>query len=675
MIRAALLAVIALVVACSDDHGILVMVHSPDGNVTKIRLFVGTGAATTKNLTIAGPITIDGATYYDRDPNDRKDVIALDRPSTVRFAYETSDDIPLAIAIGYDNDSHPIAAGMVRDLVAPTTSNQFNAYQIDLLGNTKVFGTSGALQLGLWSNVSDTAMDPYVADCAGIQLADEATAYFVVSPDDEDCDGYTNADPLECTPDYYNGSVKADRRKPSCLIASPQSIVNSYCSVGGQPCADGRGPEGGTCKATNVCAPSSAYGTCHTDFGCAANMQDKITAALHYECTLPSDGTKLCATTARLERPPTGGIGCSDFQIGNATFGAQLTSNDMELTAIAGKDVHGTDATSCDAMIQTNNGKTAGETSFTGITNFTLNNNGGIAIPILFTIANNGCAMPDPITCTIENDGTSNAPDQDVGLTACAAGWTPPVPIAFGPLVGSFTGGATVTSDGMEMFYAASDGLHEAKRSGTTWINGTGSRSFMGFTNLHAPKLSPDGMRLLFMADVSGSGRGLYEIKRSQLDDPFSNSSPTKFVDQNMTRRIQSASYTSLSTQLVVSAVVAPDTTSHLYTATIQANTTTITSQPFVALSINSTETDGEPSVSFDGLHLYFVSNRDNKTAVYVSSRATVVDSFARAVLIDELAVTSNSYPFVTVSGYEMFLTSPAAGMLSVATRDTLPNN
>jgi len=649
------------------------MVNSPDSNVTKIRVFVGTGGATTKALTIEGPITIEGATYYDRDPNDRKDVVALDGPGTVRFAYETSDDIPLAIAIGYDAGNQPIAAGMVRDLKAPTKNNQVNAYQIELAGNTKVFGTSGALQVGLWSHVLDTAMDPYVADCAGIQLADEATAYFVVSPDDEDCDGYTNADPLECTPDYYNGSVKADRRKPSCLIPSDPNIAFSYCSIGGQPCVDGRGPEGGMCKATNVCAPSSAYATCGADFGCAANMQDKIISALHYECTLPSDGTRLCASTARLERPPTGGIGCSDFQIGDATFGTPITSNDMEIIAIAGQDIHGTNATSCNAMIQTNNGKTAGETSFTGITNFTLNNSGGIAIPILFTIANNGCALPSPITCTIKNDGT-NVLDQDVGFTECAAAWAPPVPIVFGGTTAPVTGGATVTSDGMEMFYAAADGLHEAKRSGATWIS-AGSRSFMGLTDLHAPKLSPDGMRLMFMATNPEGLERLYEITRNQLSDPFSNSMPTKFTDPNPSRPIVSASYTSLTTQLLVSAIVAPDTKAHLYSATLLPNTTITTSQPFVPLPINSTEADGEPSMSFDGLHLYFVSTRNGDAAVYVSSRATVVDSFARAVLIDELTVSISSYPFVTVSGYEMFLTSGGSDMLSVATRNTLPNH
>lgn len=666
------LAVVGLVAACSSGRGVLVYVNSTDANVTQIRVFVGTGGPTTHDLTIAGPHTIAGATYYARDPNDRGDVVALDRPRIVKFEYQTNDDLPLVIAIGYDANRQPIAAGVLHDLAAPTTSNQFNAYQVDLVASPKVFGTTGELQLGLWSNVAETAMDPYTADCAGIQVAGEAASYFVVSPDDQDCDGYTNGDTRECTPNRYNGSVAADRRNPSCLIGSAPGSSDPACAIGGQPCRDGSGPMAGTCNPTNVCAPSSVCTTCLTDFGCAANMMDRVSNAVHYECVIPSDGTKLCQTTLRLERPPTGGIGCSDFQIGTTGFGDTIASGDMKVVASAGADT--TTPTSCDAFIETNNGNTLGATSFTGITSFTLNNNGGIALPILFSIASDGCATTQPPVCTIQNDDPSMGAAEDVGMTACAAAWTAQHPVAFAAPVTPAQGGATVTRDGMEMFYASGAVLFEAKRTNSTWVVGPYvSFSTANLTNLRAPKLSADGLRMLFVAESNGMSR-LYEVTR-QVNGAFGN--PVQFTDpSNLPVLIMGASYTESPTTLLVSALTGATGPAHLFRATLTAPHT-LDPSGFVPLAINSSDSndqDLEPDLSFDGLHLYYVSIRAGIAAVYVSSRASVADGFERTVRIAGLSGISNhSYPFVTASGYEMFLASSSA--LITATRSPLPPN
>ena len=665
------LAVVGLGAACSSGRGVLVYVNSTDANVAQIRVFVGTGDPTTHDLTIAGPHRIADATYYARDPNDRGDVVALDGPRIVKFEYQTNDDLPLVIAIGYDTNRQPIAAGVLHDLVAPTASNQFNAYPVDLVGDPRVFGTTGELQLGLWSNVAVTAMDPYTADCAGIQVAGEAAAYFVVSPDDQDCDGYKNADARECTPNYYNGSVAADRRNPSCLIGSAPGSSDPACAIGGQPCRDGSGPMAGRCNPTNICAPDSVCTTCLTDFGCAADMMDKVSDAVHYECVIPSNGTKLCPTTMRLERPPTGGIGCSDFQIGTTGFGNTITSGEMKIMATAGADT--TIPTSCDAYVATNTGNTLGATSFTGITNFTLNNNGGIAIPILFSIASGGCATTQPTVCTIQKDDPNTGAAEDVGMTACAAAWTTQLPVAFAMSVTPALGGAAVTRDGMEMFFTSGSVLFEAKRVNSTWTpGGYVSFSTANLTNLRAPKLSADGLRLLFVAESGGLSR-LYEVSR-QGNGAFGN--PVQFTDpSSVPVLILGASYTESASTLVVSAQSTMGA-AHLYSAPLAAPHT-LDPAAFVPLAINSLDSndqDLEPDLSFDGLHLYYVAVRAGTAAVYVSSRASVADGFERTVRIAGLSgITNHSYPFVTASGYEMFLASSSA--LITATRSPLPPN
>ena len=658
--------VIALVVAaCSNDRGILVEVNSTDPIVAKIRLFVGTGDPTTANLTIAGPHHLDGAVYYTRDPHDSADVVDLSNGHRVaKFLYATNDDIPLVIAVGYDANNQPVTAGLLNNLAAPTKSNQVNEYEIvlDTSAAISVFGTTGEVHLGLWSRADDTAMNPYTAQCAGVQLGHDMPAYFVVSPEDQDCDGYMNGTDLECTPNYYDGSTAAD----PCLVDQLVTTQNpEYCYVGGRGCTDGVGVDPDSqCAKTNICLPLTVCHDCAGDFKCAANLDAynySPTAGPFFACSVPAHDDRLCKTTLRLPRPPTGGYGCRDFQIGNDGFGMKLVNGTMELDAMTGKDT--SQPTSCDATIDVVPDRaTGGVVTFSGIANYALENNGGIAIPIEFTVSPvDTCAdSMVPVPCVLSDD--------DAVQPRCAAGWSTPVSADIA-MAGS--GGSTLTIDGKTMYYVTTAGsLAMTTRMSTTLPWGVSTAILTpNQTAIHAPKLSPDNSHILFVAMSTTAQVGLYQAKIAN----GGLSEITPFADVAAGRTIESATYTPNSNTLLVAASNAASL-SHLYLVTIAG-----TQIMQLGVSTNApTVYERSPSLSANGLHLFFDSNRDG-VGIYVSSRASLTDDFVTAVLVKELVGTDSSsgLPFVTRTSDEIYyngkLGTTTVVTLLRATRGVLP--
>ncbi|CAN5172619.1 hypothetical protein BH11MYX1_BH11MYX1_22290 [soil metagenome] len=673
------IAVVILVAACANDHGILVVVSSKNSSVTTVRLFVGAGPPTKTSLAIpvASNVATDrsaisNVTYYIRDPHDRDDIVAIEGPRDVTFAYETTDDIPLVIAVGYDSNNEPITAGVLHDLVAPTGRNQFRSYQLDLDTQQTVFGPAGgpagALRLGLWSSVG-SALNLSTAQCAGIQAADEEAAYFVVNLDDQDCDGFKNTDGVECRPNIYNGSIAADPRYPSCLVDSPLGTAYPYCAGGGKPCQDGLGPMNGACTATHVCMPSTVCATsCGDQFACAAKMDDtQIMSGPYYECPIDADqtGARLCGgMLVTLERPPTGGFDCTAFQIGNSGFGDTLDQAGIHV-----KPASGSPTTGCFVALELNNGETGGATSFTGLTNFTLANNAGIAIPVRFEIQPGDCVdVQTPTTCYLVNDAIDTAIPADVGMTQCASEWSPTNAAVTGLLPATIQGGATVSKPGTEMFFIAGGTLFRARRINQMWVVDTTSASSFGLSQLHAPKLSADGLRLLFMADLLGNGTRLYEVSRLSTGLAFDPTTLVPIIDI-AGRTIESATFGPNGNSLVIAAMNDGATGTYLYRVPLANGTL----GPGNALEVTNTDgsNDRQPSLSYDALHLYFESDRNGLgDAIYVASRTSPDSEFSHPVRLPEVSagLHTSVYPFVTDDGYTLYYDTPSAGLRS-ATR------
>ncbi|HET9989420.1 MAG TPA: hypothetical protein VFQ65_12905, partial [Kofleriaceae bacterium] len=458
------LAVVTLVVAgCQDLHGVNVIVQPGDPAVTSVRLFIGLGGATNSSLTPSSKVQVDDVEYWSRDPNNASDVVTgVDGTGEVRFLFDTSDTIPVAIAVGYDKDHMPIAAGALTDL--EVRDSGFTGYELPLTGSITPLGTQGSpLQLGLWSPDHTTAA--YDAACAGIIIAGADHPYFVVTDQDQDCDGLADSDMNECTPDVYLGTRAADPSETSCLVSMQTGPGVTDCKLGGATCTDNVPRQQNMCVPSHTCALDQLCTLCGSSFDCAADTDAHIAEVDHYECVVnkKSDGS-ICETTFTLARPPTGGYGCLGFAIGDATtpLGNKLQVGDIELDA----SLHDSSMSSCAGKLAAQGSSTT-PIDFAGLVTFTLKNNAGIAMPIHVTSMTTSVSCPTAAECALVSAVPlpPTAAAFQPPLTACAAAWGPPV--AIGDAVSSTLGATepTLSADQLEMIFSANGNLYRTTRT------------------------------------------------------------------------------------------------------------------------------------------------------------------------------------------------------------------
>ncbi len=81
--------------------------------------------------------------------------------------------------------------------------------------------------------------------------------------------------------------------------------------------------------------------------------------------------------------------------------------------------------------------------------------------------------------------------------------------------------------------------------------------------------------------------------------------------------------------------------------------------QPRPLAMVNTSATEAWPSISPDGLTLFFESNRGGPTRIYASARATTLDEFcAPAIVEDTRSLLSDGHPFVMGNREAMFFSS-----------------
>lgn len=338
--------------ACQAHHGIVVLVENDNKEVRSIRLFVGTGDSASSSLTPSTKVQVDDAEYWVRDPGNELDLVDVSDQAELRFLFETDATIPVAIAVGYDGSGQPIAAGLAHDL-APMDGTDFTGYELTLVSPISAIGPAGGpMQVALWSPPPMTSQ--LDAACAGVIVAGEDHPYFVVSEQDQDCDGLRDDDVLECNPDVFLGERPADPSEASCLVAGVGSAGEADCQLGGEPCTDNVPRGQGQCNAGHTCVPVDVCMLCGSSFECAADLASSGHADLalipHYECALhrKPDGST-CGETFALERPPTGGYDCTQFQIGNSmsALGDKLKVDNLVFSG----SMHTGAGTSCAAEI------------------------------------------------------------------------------------------------------------------------------------------------------------------------------------------------------------------------------------------------------------------------------------------------------------------------------------
>jgi hypothetical protein len=653
---------------CQDRHGVEVIVQPGDPAVTSVRLFVGAGGSTNSSLTTSAKVQVDDVEYWSRDVGNASDVVTgVDGTGEVKFLFDTSDTIPVVIAVGYDANQAPIAAGAMTDLSLQDTSG-FTGYALPLMGPVAALGQQAAtIQLGLWS--PDLATSAYDAACAGIVVAGADHPYFVVTNNDQDCDGLADDDTAhECTPDVYLGTRGADPSEASCLVSDHSTAGVGQCRLGGATCTDNVPRNQNTCVAGHTCTLVSLCTLCGMSFDCAADAGTTIAAVDHYECALPrKSDNSICQTTFTLERPPTGGYGCKTLEIGDANnaLGTALIVGNVELDAT----LQDSATSSCAGKLMAKISSNPTTTDFTGLVSFTLKNNAGVAIPIHVTTGS-GTATSCPSTTECQLVG--GVPGPIVGeayqppLTECAAAWNPPTAIPNLFTASSGTADPTLTADQLQMIYAANGVLYQTTRTaiGGMWGMSTqvdlGTFAIATGQTLRAPKLSPDGNQMFFaVVDPGANTTVMYYATRSSATATTWNA-PAMVINSDGTFTATSIAF-GLGTHVVVGGTGAVGVGA-IYDAMFDLTTKSLSGFAMIR--------DGaaNPYLTADGMNLYFdAPDASGGAALYVMSRRTPTEMFAPEVELVELSTgdSIDSAPWVASGAHTIYFASRRSAMLT----------
>lgn len=646
--------------SCQDLHGVEVIVQPGNPAVTSVRVFVGTGGATNSSLTSSSRVQVDDVEYWSRDANNQSDVVTgVDGTGEVKFLFGTSDPIPAVIAVGYDANHTPIAAGALTDL--EVRDGGYTGYELPLLGPVAALGAQGAtVQLGLWS--PDLAASAFDAACAGIVVAGADHPYFVVTDNDQDCDGLRDDDTThECTPDVYLGTRGADPSETTCLVADHNAAGVAQCRLGGATCTDNLPRNQNSCIAGHTCTLNQVCTQCVMAFDCAADLQAKIALVDHYECIVARKAdNSLCETTFALARPPTGGYGCKALDIGdaNSALGTQLTVGNVEL-----------DATLQDSSMSSCAGKLALHLSsddpvdFAAAVAFTLKNNAGVALPIhVISGTSTTASCPDTTECALVGPLAMPLGEEvyQPPLTECAAAWGPVVQIQELATAGGTQ--PTLSADQLEMIFAAGGTLYRTTRTavGAAWLPPLpiefGTFTIPPGAKLHAPQLAPDGVQLFFaLEDVTaGTTTMKYMTRNSTTTTTWNPPADVTYADGGF--EVRSIAWGP--GMKVVVGTVSPTNTGAIYEASWELGSKTLSAFKLVA--------DGgeNPYLSADGMQLYYDVPITGGASISVASRRTPAEAFAPAVELVELSTTNSidAAPWVPAGGHLIYFASQRQG-------------
>jgi len=649
--------------SCQDLHGVEVIVQPGNPAVKSVRVFVGTGGATNASLTTSSKVQVDDVEYWSRDANNESDVVTgVDGTGEVKFLFGTSDTISAVIAVGYDANQAPIAAGALTDL--EVRDSGYTGYELPLMGPIMPLGTTGAtVQLGLWSPSLTTSA--YDAACAGIVLAGADHPYYVVTDNDQDCDGLTDDDTAhECTPDVYLGTRAADPSEAQCLVSDHTASGIADCKLGGATCTDNVPRNQNSCVAGHTCTPNQACMQCVTSFDCAANAQMRLAMVDHYECPLPrkASDNSICETTFTLARPPTGGYGCKDLVIGNDTspLGNSLTVGNVELDATLQDSTTSSCAGRLDAKISASSA-----VDFTGLVSFDLKNNAGIALPIHVGMGTGtATSCPDTTECTIVSAQPLPpiAATFEPGLTQCFATWGAPTLISNVFAGNSGASDPTLSQDQLELIYASNNVLYRTTRTaiGGAWTTAMpvdfGAFALPSGASMHAPKLAPDGVQIYFAVTLqTGMTTMYYATRNATTATSWNLPAPIVYADAGF----QVTSIAWGPGNHVIVGTTSTTAMPALYDATWDLANKTLSTFTMVK--------DGaaDPYVTPDGMNLYFDALISvNGSALFVASRRTPTEAWAPEVQISELGTTGSidTTAWVAAGAHTAYFTSQRSG-------------
>jgi hypothetical protein len=660
--RGALLVLTLVAAACGNDHGVTVVIHPNSTDVTKVRLYIGVGDQNMTDLT-DDTFKVAGAWYWTRDPGNELDLQNVVSHGDVTFNYDTSETIPVVIAVGYDDQGQPIVAGVADSLDPALGRNDFQIYEITLAAADPFSPTSSAMQLGLWSPMTT---DLVHASCAGIIDATKPHPYFVVLDNDQDCDGFLDGTDAECTPDIYHGTRGADPTEANCLYATPASNgLGAVCQLGGSPCKDNTPvtmvscQPGTTCLPTSLCAAGVCPATHPDDYQCAADIVGSMvnpTMHAHYDCTVPTkaNGAVCDSLKLPLDRPPTGGYDCTAFDIGDSmtVLGGSIKQDNVTFNAD-----HLDTTKSCAATVSINGMPMDLTKPLSGLVDFTLKNTGGVAIPIVFTFDKTlGCTSQPRCVLDVQ---TFDDPAQ----TRCAAGWMPSAMVEVSTSL-TEAQDPTLTDDQKAMFYISAGNIFTSAKSATGW--GPATVIPLLTTDNRSPDIGGTGATngtSMVYTGVAAGVRSIYIASRTAVDTAFTDGIP--LVDTTgALSSFTAATFAppnpmdAAGTQHLLAAGNLAGGTQELYDVAYNAQSSMIVSITKITIA-NGPMAPDKPHLTPDGLQLYFEGIVQTRVALFVASRTSIDDQFTYAVELSELSGSSpyTGGAWVAPGGRTMYFT------------------
>jgi hypothetical protein len=438
---------------------------------------------------------------------------------------------------------------------------------------------------------------------------------------------------------------------------------------------------GTTCLPTSLCNAGVCPATHPDDFKCAADIVGSMvdpTMHAHYDCTVPTkpDGEVCSGLKLPLDRPPTGGYDCTDFDIGDSMT---VLGGSIEQDSVTFNADHLDTAKSCAATISIDGTPMNLTQPLSGLVNFTLKNTGGVAIPIVFTFDRTGGCGGQP-RCVLDVQ-TFDDPAQ----TRCAAGWQPPTPLVGLDASVTELQDPTLTDDQKTIFFVSAGDIYTASKTTMGW-GPTHKVPLQVTTDNRSPDVggtgTANGTTMVYTGAV-GLTRSIYLATRTAVDTDFIDGTP--LVDNTgVGSSFTAATFApanpadAAGTAHVIAAGTLQGGTQALYDVAYNAQLYTIDSITKITL-LNGPMAPDKPHLSPDGLQLYFEGTAQARVALFVASRTSINDPFTYAVELSELAdpalASYTGGAWVAPAGRTMYFTQRTANVdrIYITTRMNLP--
>jgi hypothetical protein len=647
-----------MVAACSHEGGLLIDVTPTDSSVDQVRLYIGTGDATS-HQTLGLPLgmiianqamrtPVPDVTYWARDPGNELDTKMVGPGETVRFVlvHADTDNIPALLAVGYSNGKI-VQVATKFDVQIPT--RHFALFTLDLQAPVGDLTGSSMFAGGAWDPDSQTTV-PYAA-CAGVfERGARYPRSMIVSPDDQDCDGFINGGDAECTPDIYRGSRTANLAEVGCLVPDPTSLS---CVLGGPSCIDNTQRVPGACQPTGYCAPYSVCEGCSTDLGCAKDVSKLPLSGrpATYTCAVHTMGTTVCENDIVLDNLPSAGLSCADVAIADKThkFSNKLSVGGLEIKVGVDAGCHVTLKPGGDAP-------TTNQFELGSMVAVTFQNGRGLAVPVVLELDSPGSAAG----CS-DGGAVHCAPDATLPkteLTKCVTtGGTGPTPA--GLPVGAVN--PTLTGDMLDIWFTTPPThIWHASRTdeSAAWSPPTEDPMLEIGGSLVAvgtPHVSRNGLMMYLSADRgTGSDFDIYRTTRS--------SRTTSWTLPLLVQGLQSSNAEGgFATDSADQVGVFHRRDNAVTNFTIR---TAISSAGLWGGVVTAVGLQGQgnllnPVLSDNGLTIYYANDATGAFDLFTATRANLTASFSTPQLVPGVSSPANDVdPWVAPDGHTIYFAS-----------------